>query len=387
LSASAQTTSEIVPAVFKARHAEACAIVDRVCASVLGDRFGAEYAAAARSALATLCRKRPSPMASGPVAVWACAVVVAIYRANRHFAPESAPSPSPPSICEVFGVEFTRVEGKAVEAGKILGIDTVRHDWTLPSFRLANPMLWLVKAGDRTVDVRTAPRRIQEEAWRKGLIPFVPDDGGRRSPEWLSLYAEYDRLRIAAGTHMTALARRAVADGLVDPVARRMGIMGDDGFVYGSLPETEFGLLAPAFDIALFAVGADGMNMVQRRLATNPSAAGDADLLRALGSARFSIFRHLDRHEQAGVWLEDVVDGGRIWLLDRKLEATAARGACIGTRVFKASEFWLSCGVKVDVELAPGDPAAAVDLAAAAAASHDGLAEDLYRAHFGHKGF
>ena len=37
-----------------------------------------------------------------------------------------------------------------------------------------NPRAWLVQLNGFLVDVRTLDREIQEEAFRKGLIPYVP---------------------------------------------------------------------------------------------------------------------------------------------------------------------------------------------------------------------
>jgi hypothetical protein len=38
-----------------------------------------------------------------------------------------------------------------------------------------NPMAWMIMVNGFIVDVRYMPRAIQEEAYRKGLIPYVPN--------------------------------------------------------------------------------------------------------------------------------------------------------------------------------------------------------------------
>jgi len=38
----------------------------------------------------------------------------------------------------------------------------------------ANPMAWLIKVNGFIVDARHAPRENQEEAFLRGLIPFLP---------------------------------------------------------------------------------------------------------------------------------------------------------------------------------------------------------------------
>src|SRR3712207_6587708 len=50
----------------------------------------------------------------------------------------------------------------------------------------------------------------------------------------------------------------------------------------------------------------------------------DLDLARRIGNAFFSIFKMVNRHPAAGVWVEDILDGSRrIWLLDEGLEQSA----------------------------------------------------------------
>ncbi len=46
--------------------------------------------------------------------------------------------------------------------------------WSLPSRLSDNPMVWMLKVDGWILDVRQAPLELQEEAFRRGLIPFVP---------------------------------------------------------------------------------------------------------------------------------------------------------------------------------------------------------------------
>jgi len=43
-----------------------------------------------------------------------------------------------------------------------------------------NPMAWMITVNDLIVDARHVPRQIQEEAFHKGLIPYVPGERGQR---------------------------------------------------------------------------------------------------------------------------------------------------------------------------------------------------------------
>ena len=46
--------------------------------------------------------------------------------------------------------------------------------WTLPSRMESNPLVWMIPVNGLVIDVRHCPREIQEEAYRKGLIPYLP---------------------------------------------------------------------------------------------------------------------------------------------------------------------------------------------------------------------
>jgi len=37
-----------------------------------------------------------------------------------------------------------------------------------------NPLAWIVEVSDLPVDARWMPREVQEEAYRLGLIPYLP---------------------------------------------------------------------------------------------------------------------------------------------------------------------------------------------------------------------
>jgi hypothetical protein len=37
-------------------------------------------------------------------------------------------------------------------------------------------MAWMIMVDGFMMDARTAPREIQKEAYRKGLIPYIPGD-------------------------------------------------------------------------------------------------------------------------------------------------------------------------------------------------------------------
>jgi len=47
-------------------------------------------------------------------------------------------------------------------------------EWTIPSMVDSNPLIWMIQVNGLIVDARHMPLEIQEEALRKGLIPYIP---------------------------------------------------------------------------------------------------------------------------------------------------------------------------------------------------------------------
>ena len=46
--------------------------------------------------------------------------------------------------------------------------------WCLPSKMDENPVAWMITVNGYIVDARSLPRDIQEVAYHKGLIPYLP---------------------------------------------------------------------------------------------------------------------------------------------------------------------------------------------------------------------
>jgi hypothetical protein len=49
-------------------------------------------------------------------------------------------------------------------------------EWTLPSLRDQNPLTWMAEVNGLLVDLRQMPREVQEIAFEKGMIPYIPAD-------------------------------------------------------------------------------------------------------------------------------------------------------------------------------------------------------------------
>ncbi len=78
------------------------------------------------------------------------------------------------------GTSISSGAAKLAAIRKMFGMRQLDPNWTLPSRLDDNPMVWLLKVNGFTLDVRHAPREVQEIAFNKGLIPYIPAD--RSSP-------------------------------------------------------------------------------------------------------------------------------------------------------------------------------------------------------------
>jgi hypothetical protein len=167
-----QSKSEAVPAAMQPRYDEIVALIDPFCAQHLN----AEYAQVCRQMAATLARKRPSPLVGGKANTWAAAIVHAVGSVNFLFDKTQTPHMRADALAAAFGLSKSTVGNKSAQIKDMLRIGVADPDWTLPSRLGDNLMAWLISVNGFIIDARSAPRHIQEEAYRKGLIPYIPGD-------------------------------------------------------------------------------------------------------------------------------------------------------------------------------------------------------------------
>ena len=164
--------SERVPTPMEATFNAIVALTDAFCRAHLDE----EYAQLARQATAALCRKRPSPLATGPLKTWACGIVYALGAANFLFDKSQKPSMRAAELCTGFGVSQSTGSAKAKVVRDALGMGQMDPQWCRPSKMEDNPLAWMIMVNGFAVDVRQMPRDIQEVAYEKGLIPYLPGE-------------------------------------------------------------------------------------------------------------------------------------------------------------------------------------------------------------------
>ena len=135
-----------------------------------------EYLELCQRLAGILARKRPSPLISGKPESWACGIVRVIGGVNFLNDPSQPHHMKMSEIDAAFGVSEATGSAKATAIRKIIKLYPMDPEWTLLSLMDQNPMAWMIEVNGMIADVRRLPREIQEEAFLKGLIPYLPSD-------------------------------------------------------------------------------------------------------------------------------------------------------------------------------------------------------------------
>ncbi len=155
------------------------ALTERFCRERLND----EYADLCRKLAEKLSRKRPSPLLKGRTNGWAAGIVRAVGRVNFLDDRSFQPYLSMRDIDAAFGVAPSTGQSKSKTVRDAVGMRQFDPAWTLPSQMDHNPMVWMLEVNGMIVDVRNAPRELQAEAFRRGVIPYIPADKQQAQPE------------------------------------------------------------------------------------------------------------------------------------------------------------------------------------------------------------
>jgi len=154
---------------------QAVAEINGLVEAFCKEHLNAEYADVCRKLTEKLARKRPSPLVSGKPQTWACGIVRTIGWVNFLDDKSQTPHLKLTAIDKAFGVGESTGQGKSMLIRKMLKITPMDPAWSLRSRMDKNPMAWMIQVNGFLVDARFLKREIQEEALRKGLIPYLPE--------------------------------------------------------------------------------------------------------------------------------------------------------------------------------------------------------------------
>jgi hypothetical protein len=96
--------------------------------------------------------------------------------ANFLHDPSQSPHLALYSIDEAFGIAESTGAAKSKSIRTMFRIHQFDPKWTLPSKMDDNPMVWMLEVNGFLMDMRNAPRELQETAFKKRLIPYIPAD-------------------------------------------------------------------------------------------------------------------------------------------------------------------------------------------------------------------
>lgn len=163
-----------VPTHMRATYESIVALTEPFCRNHLND----EYRELAQRMAAALCRKRSSPVASGQIRTWACAILYALGKINFLSDPSTQPYMTLANLCAALEVAQSTANAKAQIILRTLKTHQLDPKWSLSSLSDMNPLVWMAEINGILVDLRDMPREVQEIAYAKGMIPYIPADEG-----------------------------------------------------------------------------------------------------------------------------------------------------------------------------------------------------------------
>lgn len=147
-------------------------LIDQFCKEHLNE----EYAVLCRKLAEKLARKRPSPLLQGSPNAWASGIVRAVGGVNFLHDKSQSPYMRSTDIDHYLGTSPSSGAAKLAAIRNMFKMHQLDPNWTLPSRLDDNPMVWILQVNGFRMDVRHAPREVQEIAFEKGLIPYIPAD-------------------------------------------------------------------------------------------------------------------------------------------------------------------------------------------------------------------
>ena len=169
-----------VPKDLRTRFTEIVAITDQFCDEQLTD----EYKELSREMAVAICRKG-SPVVTGKAVSWAAGIISTLGWVNFLGDPSQKPHMRQEDIAKALGLSKATMAAKAKIIRDGLDLQPLDPNWCLPSKLDDNPMVWMVqdKKSGIIYDIRMAPRHVQEEAFRQGVIPYIPGQGPAQDAE------------------------------------------------------------------------------------------------------------------------------------------------------------------------------------------------------------
>lgn len=146
-------------------------LIDAFCDAHLNE----DYKEICEHMTGSVCRTHLLQSGDSP-ADWAAGIVDAVGLVNHLHDPHQKPHMTSAELAEGFGISQSAMAEKSTIIREKLDLMPLDPDWCLPELLKDNPLVWMLDVDGSMLDIRTAPRDVQEQAYDMGLIPFIPAD-------------------------------------------------------------------------------------------------------------------------------------------------------------------------------------------------------------------
>ena len=80
------------------------------------------------------------------------------------------------NLCSLFEVGQSTASANARVILQALNTSRLNPEWSLPGLLDQNPLVWMADVNGLLVDLRDMPREVQQIAFDKGMISYIPAD-------------------------------------------------------------------------------------------------------------------------------------------------------------------------------------------------------------------
>ena len=141
------------------------------------------------------CLTRNTPTWPGrPLRSWRASDhhLYAVGQVNFLFDRSQEPHTTPDELSAAFGVSKSTMSSKAKQVRDLLKMGHFSAEFQRAARIAQNPAIWFVQVDGMIVDARSIPVELQVEAYRLGVIPYVPALGPDGTPSVDSLLSWMD---------------------------------------------------------------------------------------------------------------------------------------------------------------------------------------------------
>jgi hypothetical protein len=165
-----------VPPAQRAKLSEIASHTDKFCEVHLN----AEYRDICRE-LIVIASNAGITFGSGKAQGWAAGIIATIGYVNFFGDPTQPYHMSNAEIAKGVGTSLATLQSKTKIIRETLDIQRLDPQFSSQELNERNPFVWTILINNLAVDIRTAPREEQEEAFRQGQIPYIPSDGSTKA--------------------------------------------------------------------------------------------------------------------------------------------------------------------------------------------------------------